>query len=153
MDVLMNATVGQIIGGGLGLIAVLSLFIEFIPIKLNPVSAFLNWIGRRTNRELFGKIEELEDKVDEISKRQEAAEALECEREAINCRIRILQFSDEMRRHIKHSQESFNQVISDIDSYEQYCDEHPKFMNNKTVTAKERIMAAYEGCLVQNDFL
>lgn len=98
MESLMNATVGQLIGGGLGIIAILSVFIEFTPIKLNPVSAFLNWIGRRTNRELFEKIGDLENKVDEIQSRQEAAEAIEEEREAVNCRIRILSFSDELRR-------------------------------------------------------
>lgn len=153
MESLMNATVGQLIGGGLGIIAILSVFIEFTPIKLNPVSAFLNWIGRRTNRELFEKIGDLENKVDEIQSRQEAAEAIEEEREAVNCRIRILSFSDELRRNIRHSQESFDQVLSDIDNYEKYCDAHPNFKNNKTVTAKERIKAAYEGCMDQNDFL
>lgn len=153
MESLMNATVGQLIGGGLGIIAILSVFIEFTPIKLNPVSAFLNWIGRRTNRELFEKIGDLENKVDEIQSRQEAAEAIEEEREAVNCRIRILSFSDELRRNIRHSQESFDQVLSDIDNYEKYCDAHPNFKNNKTITAKERIKSAYEGCMDQNDFL
>ena len=153
MEALMNATVGQLIGSGLGIIAILSVFIEFTPIKLNPVSAFLNWIGRRTNRELFEKIGDLENKVDEIQSRQEAAEAIEEEREAVNCRIRILSFSDELRRNIRHSQESFDQVLSDIDNYEKYCDAHPNFKNNKTITAKERIKSAYEGCMDQNDFL
>ena len=153
MESLMNATVGQLIGSGLGIIAILSVFIEFTPIKLNPVSAFLNWIGRRTNRELFEKIGDLENKVDEIQSRQEAAEAIEEEREAVNCRIRILSFSDELRRNIRHSQESFDQVLSDIDNYEKYCDAHPNFKNNKTITAKERIKSAYEGCMDQNDFL
>lgn len=153
MESLMNATVGQLVGGGLGIIAILSVFIEFTPIKLNPVSAFLNWIGRRTNRELFEKIGDLENKVDEIQSRQEVAEAIEEEREAVNCRIRILSFSDELRRNIRHSQESFDQVLSDIDNYEKYCDAHPNFKNNKTITAKERIKAAYEGCMDQNDFL
>lgn len=153
MDTIMNATVGQLVGGGLGIIAFLSLFIEISPIKLNPISAILNWIGQRTNKELYDKVDELEKKVDEIQSRQEDAEALEEEREAVNCRIRILQFSDELRRHIRHSQESFDQVLSDIDNYEKYCDSHPKFKNNKTINAKERIKAAYDGCMDQNDFL
>ncbi len=153
MDFLMNATVGHLIGGGIGVIAILSLFIELTPIKINPVSALLNWIGKRTNKELFDKIDEIEEKVDDISKRQAEMEAMSDEREAINCRIRILQFADEVRRHIKHSQESFNQVLSDIDRYERYCADNPKFKNNKTITAKERIIAAYDGCLEQNDFL
>ena len=153
MEALMNATIGQLIGGGFGVIAIISLFIEFTPIKLNPVSAFLNWIGRRTNRELFDRIDGLEDKVDGIQEQQEKAEKVAAEREAVNCRIRILQFSDELRRGIKHSQESFDQALSDVDTYEEYCSLHPEFKNNKTVTAKERIKLAYEACLDQNDFL
>lgn len=153
MESLMNATVGQLIGGGLGIITALSVFIEFTPIKLNPVSAFLKWIGKRTNKELFDKIGDLEKKVDDIQSKQEEAEAVAEEREAVNCRIRILAFSDELRRNIRHSQESFDQVFSDIDKYEKFCDANPNFQNNKTVLAKERIKAAYEGCMDQNDFL
>ena len=153
MDAIMNATVGQLIGGGLGITALISLFIEFTPIKLNPVSAFLNWIGRRTNRELFDRIDELENKVDEIQEQQEKAEKVASEREAVNCRIRILQFSDELRRGIRHSQESFDQALDDIDVYEKYCALHPEFKNNKTISAKERIKAAYDKCMDQDDFL
>ena len=153
MEFIMGATIGQLIGGGIGVIALLSVFIEFVPIKLNPISALLNWIGERTNRGLLGKINELEDKVDELSDRQEKVEEMMDERDAVNCRVRILRFSDELRRNVRHSQESFDQVISDLDHYEQYCLEHPGFKNNKTMAAKGRIMAAYNGCMEQNDFL
>lgn len=153
MEAIMNATIGQLIGGGLGIIAVLSIFIEVTPIKINPVSVILNWIGRRTNKELFDKIEELEDKVADINDNQKALEADFSERNAINCRVRILRFADELRRKVRHSQESFDQVFDDIDVYEKYCEEHPEFKNNKTITAKERIKAVYDGCMEQNDFL
>lgn len=153
MEALMNATVGQLIGGGLSIIAALSIFIEFVPIKLNPVSAFLKWIGKRTNKELLDKIDDLEQKVDDVSKRQADAEAAADEREAISCRVRILRFSDELRRNVDHSQESFEQALADVDYYESYCAEHPDFKNNKTVVAKKRIVDSYELRLSQNDFL
>lgn len=153
MEALMNATVGQLIGGGLGIIALLSVFIEFVPIKLNPVSTLLKWIGKRTNKELFDRIDELEDKIDDVSRRQGEAEAVADEREAISCRVRILRFSDELRRNIDHSQESFEQALADVDYYESYCGGHPDFKNNKTVVAKKRIVDAYELRLSHNDFL
>lgn len=153
MELLMNATIGQLLGGGLGIIALLSIFIEFTPIKFNPVSVFLNWIGRRTNRELFAKIDDLEEKINGIDDHQKALEADIEKRDAINCRVRILRFSDEIRRKIKHSQESFDQVLDDLDVYEKYCVAHPEFKNNKTMSAKERIKAAYDGCMEQDDFL
>lgn len=153
MESIMNATVGQLIGGGLGIIAVLSIFIEFVPVKINPISDMLNWIGKRTNKGLIERVEDLETKVDEIKTSQDKMEAQVYEREAVNCRVRIVRFSDEIRRNLLHSQESFEQVLSDIDYYEKYCDIHPEFQNNKTVVAKKRIIDAYEIRLEQNDFL
>ena len=153
MDAIMNATVGQLIGGGIGVIAILSLFIEFTPIKLNPLSDLLNWIGKRTNKDITERIEKLEDQVGEISQRQEESEAEDLKREAINARIRILRFSDEIRRGLKHSQESFDQTLSDITKYEQYCKDHPEFENKKTVLANKRIAEAYDKCVEDNDFL
>ena len=68
-------------------------------------------------------------------------------------RIRILRFSDEIRRNVKHSQESFDQTLSDITKYEQYCKDHPEFENKKTVLANKRISEAYDKCVEDNDFL
>ena len=160
MDIIMNATVGQLIGGGIGAIAVLSALIEFVPIKLNPISDFLNWVGKRTNKELDGRIkeldgriEDLEGKVSHISSKQESIGASMLEQDAINCRIRILRFSDEIRRGVRHSQESFDQTLSDITKYKKYCEEHPDFENEKTVMANERIKKAYDKCMDDNDFL
>jgi hypothetical protein len=153
MEWIMNATIGQLIGGGLGILFAISMFIEITPIKINPISDFLNWIGQRTNKELIARITELENKVSEISDKQERNEAKLEEQEAINCRIRILRFSDEIRRNIKHSQESFDQTLSDITKYEQYCKDHPEFENKKTVLANKRIQDAYDKCVSDNDFL
>jgi len=153
MDWVMNATIGQIIGGGFSIILFISLFIEFTPIKLNPISSILKWIGKRTNQEIDDRMGKLEKQVENIHKRQQIHEEEVQKREAINSRIRILRFSDEIRRKIKHSQESFEQALSDIDKYEKYCKAHPEFENNKTVIADQRIKEAYKKCQEDNDFL
>ena len=139
MDTIMNATIGQLIGGGLGVIAFISVFIEITPIRFNPVSDFLHWLGKKMTGDLMERVAALEDTVEE--------------REAVSCRVRILRFSDELRRNVNHSQESFEQVIADIDYYEKYCIKHPDFKNNKTIVAKKRIIDVYEACLEQNNFL
>jgi hypothetical protein len=153
MDFIMNATIGQLIGGGFGFIFFFSLFVEFTPIKWNPISDFLKWVGQRTNKGLNDRLEVLEDKMEEISDRQEKNEEKMLEQEAINCRIRILRFSDEIRRGVRHSQESFDQTLSDITKYKKYCNDHPDFENEKTVVASERIKKAYDKCMDDNDFL
>lgn len=75
------------------------------------------------------------------------------ERNAISCRVRILQFGDEVRRGMCHSKENFDQILSDIDEYERYCEAHPEFKNNKTVATKEKIIKVYSERMDNNDFL
>lgn len=142
MGALLNLTLGQIIGRIAGGLAVLSIFVEITPVKINPISYILRWIGKKINEELMDKMNTFEKKVEALEKS-----------DAIDCRVRILTFADEIRRGVKHSKETFDQVLSDIDSYERYCAEHPDFMNNKTVAAKAKILEVYSECIDGNDFL
>lgn len=135
-------TVVQMLGYMAGAIAFLSIFIEITPIKINPVTHILRWVGKQTNKEVMDKVDELEKKVCRLE-----------ENSIVNCRVRILRFSDEIRRGEKHSLESFNQALSDIDRYDMYCSEHPGFINNKGIAAKERIVTVYTECLEKNSFL
>ena len=154
VDLLMNATVGQILGTIAAIVAIITAIVEFnSKIKKFPITAALNWIGERTNKQTIVQVGELRKEVDKISTKQEEMEKISDERAAVAARIRILRFSDELRRHEKHSQESYEQTITDLDFYTAYCDAHPGFKNHKTGVAKERIMHAYKERLDKNDFL
>lgn len=142
MEAFMNLTLGQIVGRIAGVIAALSIFIEITPVKISPISALLRWVGKQINKELMDKVNTLETKVGALEKS-----------DVIDCRVRILTFADEIRRGMRHSKETFDQVLSDIDTYERYCTEHPDFMNNKTVAAKAKILEVYSECMDNNDFL
>lgn len=142
MKAFMNLTLGQIIGRIVGIVAVLSIFIEITPVKINPISSLLRWAGKQINKDLMDKVSTLETKVVALEKS-----------DVIDCRVRILTFADEIRRGVRHSKETFDQVLSDIDTYERYCTEHPDFMNNKTVAAKAKILEVYSECMGKNDFL
>lgn len=142
MEAFMNLTLGQIVGRIAGVIAVLSIFIEITPVKINPISALLRWVGKQINKELMDKVNTLETKVGALEKS-----------DVIDCRVRILTFADEIRHGVRHSEETFDQVLSDIDTYERYCTEHPDFMNNKAVAAKAKILDIYSECMDNNDFL
>lgn len=72
---------------------------------------------------------------------------------ATNARIRILSFSDEVQRNVKHSKESFDQINSDIDTYRRYCDKHPDYRNNRAVMAIAHIERVYAECMKEHDFL
>ena len=142
MEVLMGLTLGQIIGRIAGALAALSVFVEITPVKINPISFILRWIGKQINKELMDKMNTFEKKVEALEKS-----------DAIDCRVRILTFADEIRRGVRHSKETFDQSLSDIDAYERYCAEHPDFLNNRTVAAKAKILEAYSKCMDKNDFL
>lgn len=96
--------------------------------------------------ELSGKIDNV---ADELKAHIEANEM-----EAVqSARVRILRFADECRREEKHSKEFFDSVLDDIDLYEDYCRDHPKFENNKTVASTKIIKDLYKECVLGDKFI
>ena len=74
-------------------------------------------------------------------------------RDAIESRVRILRFNDELLEGRRHSKDSFDQCMSDITIYETYCQSHPKFRNNQTAMTIEHINRNYAERLEKHDFL
>lgn len=75
------------------------------------------------------------------------------EQKAIAARVRIVKFNDELLTGRKHSRESFDQCLSDIDTYERFCASHPLFVNNKTKLSSEHIRNTYRECEKNHTFL
>lgn len=73
--------------------------------------------------------------------------------QAVTARVRILRVSDECRREVSHSLESLNQTLDDINTYRNFCEDHPSFKNRKAELAISNIEQAYERHLQNNDFL
>lgn len=113
--------------------------IQIAPLKLDPWSALFGWIGKKLTGDLSRKIDALEAKEDR--------------RDAVNKRVRILRFEDELQNGARHSKDSFDQVLSDITDYETYCREHPDFKNNQTGVTVEHIKKVYSERLERRDFL
>lgn len=141
MDVIDLLTkVGVTISNNWFIIILVISLIQITPIKINPWSAVGKWIGK-----IIGIIT-LKEEVVKLSEELK-------ENEAITSRTRILRFGDEMLNNQKHSQEHFIQILKDIDTYEQYCEKHPKFPNNNTVLTAKRIKEQYDECLKNHTFL
>lgn len=64
----------------------------------------------------------------------------------------IIRFNNEILDNKKHTEESYNCVLEDIDIYEKYCDNHPDFPNNKAVMAIKNIKDNYQTCLRNKEF-
>ena len=117
--------------GGSVLLIALTL-VQVAPIRINPWSAIARAIGKALNADLNEKMEA---------------------NEAKTARYRILRFDDEMRHKMRHSKEHFDQIIEDVDTYERYCQDHPRFPNGKAVSATDNVKRTYEKCKDENSFL
>lgn len=138
--------------GGTAL-AVLLTLVQIAPVKINPWSWLAKIIGRAINGELFTKMDSLEKKADNLEKEFQKLRSEEKEKDAIDCRTRILRFGDEVFHEARHSKEHFDQILRDITAYEKYCDSHPEFENNQAVLTCARIKEIYQNLLKTGGFL
>ena len=130
----------DLVFGGGGLLFVLMTVVQLAPIRLNPWS----WLAKAA-----GKAMGLET----IEKKLDAHITMDDRRNADGHRSRILHFNNELLRGINHTKEEFIEVLTEIDAYERYCDEHPDYPNNRAVLAIENIRDNYKERLQKHDFL
>ena len=92
------------------------------------------------------KIDKIMEIVTEVSNRVDTTNAT-------NARTRILRFDDELINGVHHSREYFQQTLEEIDTYEEYCDRHPKYKNNACILAIEHIRRVYTRLLDEGGFI
>lgn len=127
--------------------------VQIAPIRIDPWTWIAKHLGRAINGELKQSVDDLRKDVVALQE-QRKFDQEEWEKDKIETRrTRILRFSDELRQDIHHSEESFNQVLEDIDAYQDYCSDHPRYPNTKAETAIRRIKEVYQKCLNDNSFL
>ena len=137
---------GEILGWSGGTLLLLMTFVQIAPIKVNPWSALFSAIGRRINKEVLDEITELKKNMKEIRDVND-------ERNAKECRSRILHFGDELYHDARHTKEHFDQILDDIHEYGQYCETHKDFKNDKTVLTTAKIRDTYRHCVDEHSFL
>lgn len=127
----MQTFLGIILGGSF------LAFIEFL----------INRHDKQTDKlkEIAASIERLDKRISNLDEKME-------ERDAINARIKILRFDDELRDGKHHSFEYFKEILNCIDVYEEYCSKHERFKNTFTVSATHNIVNTFERCKEENLF-
>lgn len=131
--------------------------IQISPIKINPYSALVKWIGdvacastREDINKLFDKIDRVEVKQAETESKLNTSitilqtnlsniEKVNKENEIKNIRRQILLFYEDLRSGEDKPLDSFHSILADIDEYKKYCSEHPDFKNGYTTNAVEII--------------
>ena len=111
----------------------LSVFIQIAPIKINPWSSLIKWIGSTLNAELQQKFNILEKKVNEIS-----TDIDENEKDRI--RWQVLDFASSCREGRLHTKDEFQHIIALNDKYKRllkktndtngYFDEQYKYITD-----------------------
>ena len=114
--------------------------------------AFIQFLINRHDSK-HDKLKDLTEAIEKLSEKIDGIDQKGDERNAVNMRVRILRFRDEMLAGQNHTHDSFQQVLGDIDEYEQYCDKHPDFRNNQTVATIGHIKRNYAERLEKHDFL
>ena len=136
----------EIFMGGGGVLVVLLTLVQIAPVKVNPWSAIAKAVGRAVNADVAKELCEIKKKLDDHV-------TMDDRRTADGHRTRILHFNNELLRSIDHTEEEFNEVLAEIDAYEEYCEEHPEYPNNRAVLAIENIREVYKERMKKHDFL
>lgn len=134
-----------LLSGGGGILLFMTV-IQIAPININPWS----WIARRIGRAINGEVLE---KISTIDKDVKELKDDDAEQWASLSRSHILRFGDELLHGVAHSKEHFDQILLDISKYENYCKEHPDYLNNVANATIKQIKKSYQKCLEDNSFL
>lgn len=136
-----------------GVIVFLASFIKIPKLEVNIWKWIGNNIVKSLTQNIISKLDELSKKVLTIENSLQEHLDEEEKEKARYARQRIVRFNNEIVDGKKHTQESFDDILDDIDIYEDYCKLHPLFPNNKANISIENIKRIYKKCLEENSFL
>ena len=112
--------------------------IEVTPIKVNPLSWLLKWVGSRVNGEMLKRIDKLEANVDT--------------NEMDRIRWEVLDFANSCRNGRRHTQDEFEHIVTLVKKYEGLLEKLGK-ENGVFEMEYKYIVRLYEKCQQDNDFI
>lgn len=96
---------------------------------------------------------EIVKKIDELTAKMDRHIEEDTNRWADNARSRALAFGDEVRRHVQHTKEAWDDILREIDQYEDFCATHPNYENNRAAATISHLKKVYKDHIRNNDFL
>lgn len=148
------------IGGIVALFIVVILSaIQASKLEMNPWSWIFKEIGKLVNQDIMEKLNRLEEETkksteivsEEIAVLREE-ETIIVKKDVKRLRWNIIEFADELRMDIKHSEEHFNHILDDISDYDYYCHQF-EIENEKINASVDLIQTTYQECLKENKFI
>jgi len=141
MDI-FTTLIGVLLGGGV--LAFVQFLIQRHDSKHDKLKGVTDAIQTLSD-DMTERFDILNDKIDSVDAKAD-------QYNAVSCRVRILRFEDELQANQRHSKDSWDQAMSDIDSYETYTKQHPDFRNNQTVATVTHIKHGYNERLEKRDW-
>lgn len=129
----------------LTIVIFLSIFIEIVPIKINPISWFFKWIGKTVNKDINEKLNKVSTKLEDVSDRIDKIEINDM-------RSAILDFANSCMNERKHTKEEFEHIIDLHTQYEETINKKG-LKNGRVDLAFKYISDLYTRCLNENSFL
>lgn len=129
----------------LTIVIIASIFIEIVPIKINPLSSLFKWIGEVTNKDVNEKLSSMSTKLEDVSTRIDMIEIN-------NMRTQILDFANSCMNERRHTKEEFEHMIDIKNKYDIIVLEKG-IKNGRVDLAFKYISELYVKCLNENSFL
>lgn len=127
------------------IIIILSIFIQISPIKWNPITSLVKWLGTAITDSLNKTVADLDLTVKKLS-----AEVKENEKDRI--RWEILDFANSCRNQHNHTKDEYQHIITLNDKYKKLLKE-TKDTNGVFDAEYAFIQKSYAERLENNDFL
>ena len=124
-------------------VIILLSLVEIAPIKINPWSAIIRFVGRRLNADVTARLDTMQQCQNETRQRLDEHIKKDDAQTASLWRTQILRFNDEL----------IDEVLDTIKDYEDFCHAHDDFPNGKCVHAIDNINRVYDELLESHDFL
>ena len=149
--------VAKWLGGNWGwVLLILSVFVEVTPIKVNPISRLLGWIGKKINgslsKELSDFKRETEDNFKAVKARQDAAERDSDLQRIAGIKSLVLSFANSCMNNRKHTLEEFHHILEENKIYEQLV-EKQGVENDVYSESYAYILRVYRTCMDEHKFL
>lgn len=137
-----NLTIGQI-----------ALAVAFLVGLITGISYLHSHLKAWINQALKDRFDGVENRLTDLEGKLDEMELKRNRFRADSARRNILNFNDELLRHLSHSKESFDQCLRDIDAYEHYCSIDEGYQNNQALFAIGNIKRCYKKCVEESTFL
>lgn len=147
-----DLTLGEILGDTALIALVVSTLFEISPIKWNPISAILAWLGKKMNSQVLERVGEQDKKIDSLNSKIDDLDEKIDMNEIDHIRWEILNFANECRNERRHTKDEFDHIINLHGKYENIIDS--RNMTNGLIDIEFKyIEDLYRKCLEHNDFL